>query len=103
MRKFIMFIMSEFLALISYVLFIYFLLFHDFAPGGGRYSPWCFLLLLCSIVLSARAILSLDKIKMRTKIVCMCLNLFVGIIIFLIGFDISVKTLGDWGSISQAG
>ena len=99
MRKFIM---LKFLAIIFYALSIYLSLYYDFVPGGGR-SPWCLLLLPCSMVLSARAILSLDKIKMRTKIVCMCLNIFVGIIIFLINCVIAVETLGDWGSISQVG
>lgn len=84
------FIMSELLAIILYVLFIYFFLYYDFVPGGGR-SPWGLIFLPFSIAASVRAILSLDKITKRTKNVCIFLNIFVGIIIFLINCVVSIE------------
>lgn len=95
------FIMSEFLAIVLYVLFIYFFLYHDFRPGGGS-NPWGLIFLPCSIAVSARAIFSLDKIKRRTKNVFMCLNIFVGIIIFLINCYISIESR-PWGNLGMIG
>ncbi len=99
MRKFII---SELLSIIFYALFIYLTLYYNFVPGGG-YDPWCLLLLPCSIVLSVIAILSLKKMKKSKKIVCICLNLLIGIVIFFINLIIAFEMVGEWGIIFKTG